>query len=191
MHPTNDPLLAAVGLAKASALCALEGKMAFVTSDTGHLLFADESCLAFIDGGEFILEQDGQIIGASPANQRALEAGLGSPTPIRILFVSNDSNEFALWGATPNAKARLWRGRRIEADQPRLPFGFEAAFNLTPSEASLCQQLIRPGKETDIAAALGLSTETVRTHRKRVYLKLGVTERAGLIHLAWRLSAGL
>jgi len=191
MHPTNDPLLAAIGLAEASDLCALEGKMAFVTSHAGRLLFADESCLAFIDGGQYILEQNGQIIGASPANQRAFEAGLGSPTPSRILFVSNDSNAFALYEVTPNTEARLWRGRWIEADLPRLPSGFEQAFSLTPSEASLCQLLIKPGKETDIAAALGLSTETVRTHRKRVYMKLGMTERAELIHLAWRLSGGL
>lgn len=191
MHPTSDPLLAAMGLADASALCALEGKMAFVTCHAGRLLFADESCLTFIDGGQYILEQNGQIVGASPANQRALEVGLGSTTPSRILFVSNDSNAFALFEVTPNAEARLWRGRRIEADQPRLPSGLEQAFNLTPSEASLCQLLIKPGKETDIAAALGLSTETVRTHRKRVYMKLGVTERAELIHLAWRLSGGL
>jgi len=180
-----------MGLAEVSALCALEGKMVFVTSHTGRLLFADESCLAFLDGGQYILEQNGQIIGASAANQRALDVGLGSPTPIRILFASSDSDAFALYEVTPSAEARLWRGRPIEADQPRLPSGFEQAFNLTPSEASLCQLLIRPGKETDIAAAQGLSTETVRTHRKRVYMKLGVTERAELIHLAWRLSAGL
>lgn len=191
MHPTSDPLLTAMGLAEVSALCALEGKMAFVTSHTGRLLFADESCLAFLDGGQYILEQNGQIIGASPANQRAFEVGLGSPIPIRILFVSSDSDAFALYEVTPNTEARLWRGRPIEADQPRLPSGFEQAFNLTPSEASLCQLLIKPGKETDIAAAQGLSTETVRTHRKRVYMKLGVTERAELIHLAWRLSGGI
>lgn len=191
MHPTDDPLLSAMGLAEASALCVLERKLAFVTSHTGRLLFADESCLTFIEGGQFILEQDGQIIGASAANQRALDVGLGSPDPIQILLVDHATGDFASCNVTPSAEARLWRAFRLEGRQPCLPSGFEQAFNLTPSEASLCQLLIKPGKETDIAKALGLSTETVRTHRKRIYMKLAVTERAELIHLAWRLSGGL
>ena len=191
MHPTDDPLLSAMGLAEASALCVLERKLAFVTSHTGRLLFADESCLTFIEGGQFILEQDGQIIGASPSNQRALEVGLGSPDPVQILLVGQDTGDFASCNVTPSAEARLWRAFRLEGRQPCLPSGFAQAFNLTPSEASLCQQLIQPGKEAVIAKALGLSPETVRTHRKRIYMKLAVTERAELIHLAWRLSGGL
>jgi len=191
MHPTDDPLLSAMGLAEASALCVLERKLAFVTSHTGRLLFADESCLDFIEGGQFILEQDGQIIGASAANQRALDVGLGSPDPVQILLVGHDTGDFASCNVTPSTEARLWRAFRLEGRQPCLPSGFAQAFNLTPSEASLCKLLIQPRKETDLAADLGLSPETVRTHRKRIYMKLGVTERAGLIHLAWRLSTGL
>ena len=194
MDTSGDPLLEALGLSQANELFELEARIAFVTSHTGTLLFANDQGRTFLDLGFFIHEQDGQIAGASPACQQALETGLGAPNPIQILMASADTSAFALCDICPSAEARLWRVRRIGADAsreaPRLAVGFEQAFNLTPSEASLCRHLIKPGRETEIADALRLSLETVRTHRKRIYMKLGVTERAELIRLAWRLSDG-
>ena len=190
MHATSDALLCALGLTQARELFDLEAIMGFVTCHFGRLLFADDSSRAFIEDGQFILDQDGQIMGASPSNQHLIETALGASAPIRFLLVSSQSSDYALCSLTPYAAARLWRVRRVEAETPPVSVGFERAFNLTPSEASLCRLLISSGKEVDIAKALSLSPETVRTHRKRIYMKLGVTERAELIRLAWRLSDG-
>ncbi|WP_306030428.1 PAS and helix-turn-helix domain-containing protein [Stappia sp. MMSF_3263] len=62
------------------------------------------------------------------------------------------------------------------------------AFRLTTREASVAAELAMPARaEEEVAARLGISTNTLRTHRKAVYAKLGVTSRAGLATLAGRL----
>lgn len=62
------------------------------------------------------------------------------------------------------------------------------AFRLTAREASVAAELAVPARaEEEVAARLGISANTLRTHRKVVYAKLGVTSRAGLATLAGRL----
>jgi DNA-binding CsgD family transcriptional regulator len=62
------------------------------------------------------------------------------------------------------------------------------AFRLTAREASVAAELAMPARaEEDVAARLGISANTLRTHRKVVYAKLGITSRAGLATLAGRL----
>ncbi len=48
---------------------------------------------------------------------------------------------------------------------------------LTPGELSVLERLARGGRNHDIAAALHVSTETVRTHVSRILRKLGVRSR--------------
>lgn len=62
------------------------------------------------------------------------------------------------------------------------------AFRLTAREASVAAELAMPARaEEEVAARLGISINTLRTHRKIVYAKLGITSRAGLATLAGRL----
>jgi LuxR family maltose regulon positive regulatory protein len=62
------------------------------------------------------------------------------------------------------------------------------AFRLTAREAAVAAELAVPAREEDeIAARLGVSVNTLRTHRKAVYAKLGIASRAGLATLVGRL----
>jgi DNA-binding CsgD family transcriptional regulator len=54
-------------------------------------------------------------------------------------------------------------------------------FGLTPAEASVARQLVEGGGGAEqIAETLGISIETVRTHVRRLYVKLGVNGREQL-----------
>jgi len=56
----------------------------------------------------------------------------------------------------------------------------EASFALTRREAEVALQLASGATRNQIAAALGISPNTVRAHTEHVFQKLGVTTRAAV-----------
>jgi DNA-binding CsgD family transcriptional regulator len=56
------------------------------------------------------------------------------------------------------------------------------AFGLTPTEGRVTHHLIEGKTADETAEDLGVSLDTVRTHIKRTYAKLGVCSREGLFH---------
>jgi DNA-binding NarL/FixJ family response regulator len=73
---------------------------------------------------------------------------------------------------TADAQARPDAGRQVG---PQL---------LTPREADVLEQLQRGRSNGEIAAALHVGVETVRTHARNIYRKLGVRSRRDLARLA-------
>jgi DNA-binding NarL/FixJ family response regulator len=61
-----------------------------------------------------------------------------------------------------------------------------AHLGLTRREAELLTLLGHGRNPVDIAGELGVSTETVRTHTRNIYRKLGVNDRAAAVAVAWR-----
>lgn len=65
----------------------------------------------------------------------------------------------------------------------------ERVFQLTPREAEVALQLASGATRKDIAAALGISPNTVRAHTEHVFQKLGVSTRAAVGPAIQRLRA--
>ncbi len=65
---------------------------------------------------------------------------------------------------------------------------FERAFGLTPREAQVCLLLVAGHADERIAAALGISYWTVRTHLRKVFIKVGVANRVELTRVLMTLS---
>ena len=61
-----------------------------------------------------------------------------------------------------------------------------AHLGLTRREAELLTLLGQGKNPVDVAGELGVSSETVRTHTRNIYRKLGVSDRAAAVSLAWR-----
>ena len=60
-------------------------------------------------------------------------------------------------------------------------YGFDAGFfQISPREAEVMEHLRSGRSNAEIAQALHLSIETVRTHARRIYRKLGVKTRREL-----------
>ena len=80
---------------------------------------------------------------------------------------------------------RHWRKRtsRIETVQSPLQLALARLGGpaLSPRENDVVLQLVAGDGEKEIAASFGVGIETVKTHRKRAYHKLGVTTRVELL----------
>jgi DNA-binding NarL/FixJ family response regulator len=61
-----------------------------------------------------------------------------------------------------------------------------AHLGLTRREAELLTLLGQGRNPADVARDLGVSAETVRTHTRNIYRKLGVNDRAAAVAVAWR-----
>jgi DNA-binding CsgD family transcriptional regulator len=59
----------------------------------------------------------------------------------------------------------------------------EQAFGLTPREAQVCLLLVAGRTDDQIAATLGISYWTVRTHLRKVFVKFEVSSRVELTRL--------
>ena len=72
--------------------------------------------------------------------------------------------------------------RGLHVLPPVDPAAFEAAGPdvLTPREADVLEQIQAGRSNAEIAHTLGVSIETIRTHARRVYRKLGVSTRREL-----------
>lgn len=74
----------------------------------------------------------------------------------------------------------------ISTDQPRSDYlwaDFGGLFGLTPSEVEVVKLLIAGQRAEEAATSLGISLETVRTHIRRAYVKLGINSREQLFAL--------
>jgi DNA-binding CsgD family transcriptional regulator len=85
--------------------------------------------------------------------------------------VATATATWVLVSARPNAKARL----------KSLTDRLARRFNLSPSEHRELEHLARGLAIKDSAKVLGLSPETVRVRRKRVYRKMGLTGHEQLL----------
>ena len=90
----------------------------------------------------------------------------------------------AYWfGPTDGAEQTRLIGITIERRVPRAVAMFRKLEDLplTSREKQLCLLLARDQPGRDLADAMGLASSTVTTHKRRIYAKLGVHSRAGLI----------
>lgn len=86
----------------------------------------------------------------------------------------------------------LWAGRRLTpAPRPAIFARNEAAIRslgLSPRECEILDLLASGRSNKELARALGISPNTVKTHIARVYEKLGVQKRVQAIETARRLA---
>ncbi|GGE86209.1 helix-turn-helix transcriptional regulator [Stappia taiwanensis] len=77
---------------------------------------------------------------------------------------------------------------RLDGPLPNLERRLHSAFNLTRRESTVAALLTQPLREAELAATLGISVNTLRTHRKNIYAKLEVASRNELSLLLARLA---
>ncbi len=203
------------GLALLLALLERQGRAAFIIGQQARILAANAIArkLTRVSGGlpttsgpdgqrlEFVHPQAQQAFavawrqlhGSAPEPVAfVIPAGCGPACPVyaelqRVPGRSGDGEQAATQAALLLVLTLLDPGlpdTRITALREKL----RLAFRLTAREASVAAELAMPARaEEEVAARLGISINTLRTHRKVVYAKLGVTSRAGLATLAGRL----
>jgi DNA-binding CsgD family transcriptional regulator len=91
-------------------------------------------------------------------------------------------------GSTYSAVAALFVSRvRQYASSP--PEVIARRYKLTPMELRVLLAIVEVGGVPDVAEALGVSTETVKTHLGRIYGKTGVNRQAELVKLVMKFTS--
>ncbi len=136
--------------------------------------------------------------GANSRLQQALDAARPNQEPLSrsIPVPANEAHQAAVIHVLPVRGAAfdvlggarhiivLTQGRHTSYPDPGL---LSSLFDLTPAEARLAGALTRQQTLAEYGAATGVSSNTVKTHLKRVFEKTGVRRQSELI----RLLAGL
>ena len=86
----------------------------------------------------------------------------------------------------------VWLGMRLTPGAAAEPFTRNdraiASLGLTPRECEVLERLARGEPNKEIARAMGLSPNTVKTHVANIYAKLGVSGRGKAVDAARALS---
>jgi DNA-binding CsgD family transcriptional regulator len=181
------------------------GAAAFVCDGFGLVKSLTPAAEAAVWRGPLRLKA-GKLSASCPADTAALDAAireavsgvLSLSSSARRTFVVRDADEpevfevvevaplprktFAL-GFEPRAVVTV---RRRPGDDAELSQLLRAAFGLTGAEAAVVSRLAAGQAREDIAAARGVSLDTVRMQIKRVFAKMGVRREAELFALIGR-----
>jgi DNA-binding CsgD family transcriptional regulator len=93
-------------------------------------------------------------------------------------------------GATYTAVAAVFL-HKAALDAPSPPEVIAKTYRLTPTELRVLLAVVEVGGIPDVADALGISAETVKTHLGHVYAKTGVNRQADLVKLVAGFSSPL
>ncbi len=131
-----------------------------------------------------------QALGDRTAAADAAEAALAAAEPDRLIFPFAMYNAGELLDALPHHQTAhsalladvvdLLRGTRPRIDRQRLPHPEE----LSPSELRVLRFLPTNLTRPDIALSLHVSVNTVNTHIRSIYSKLGASDRSSAVRQA-------
>jgi DNA-binding CsgD family transcriptional regulator len=80
---------------------------------------------------------------------------------------------------------------KASLDTPAPPEVMARTYRLTPTELRILLAIVEVGGVPEVAEAIGISTETVKTHLGRVYAKTGTRRQADLVKLVAGFSSPL
>lgn len=157
--------------------------------DERRVLQANRAAHARLQAGETLTELRGRLV-AGGADREAFEADWAAmcadPAGTGRAFALRRNGESAglLLDATAldEAGERIWLLRLAEtvASRPRLAAGWRLQFALTASECRVGLALLEHGDAVSVAAALGVTGNTVRSHLKTMFAKTGTHSQAAL-----------
>jgi DNA-binding CsgD family transcriptional regulator len=165
---------------------ALEEAARLLVTDTLILLWANGAARCAFDAATDLALREGVL----STTQRSAQSSL-------MRFVEDcDESVSTLCLPCENGSGHLLlRGRRLgsDADNSYVGISFhrsidfaarfadvETGFQLTRSEDKVLQKMLEGMTADEIAADIRLSIETIRSHIRNIYVKVGVTSREGL-----------
>ncbi len=139
---------------------------------------------------DLLLVDAGARAGNQGALIRALRAGGFSG---RIVFVTSGARPDEILaalreGLDAGGGALAAQASRPAVARPDVARPALARPSLTPREGEVLELLSTGASYAEIGRELGIRTNTVRTHIRSLYDKLGVENRAEAINLAWSLG---
>jgi DNA-binding CsgD family transcriptional regulator len=168
-----------------------------IAESAGKLLWLSDGAEKLIAESECIGIKDGKLFGRTRHSDRLLEALLGDVQPGSghvdqlLARAANELPELFIQACSCSRRGSrrgavaltLRRLNRKIADIPNLI----RLYGLTPTEQQVARMIIQGRSVNEIAAELNKSVLTVRTHIKRMYVKMDVGTKEQLFSTVIRL----
>jgi DNA-binding CsgD family transcriptional regulator len=157
---------------------------AIVTS-AGMLLWISTATMAMLEGPSPFHLANGRLTGRNPIIDERLSWILSTVGEQIHCWPVDDAGAWVVWAQRIGAKEPGCIGLRIRRCGQAPAFtALAEARRLTPAEGRIISMMLSGGETAGIAAALDISVETLRTHVKHAYRKVGVTSRGELFAAA-------
>lgn len=161
-----------------------ERRARLIVTPAGDALWISAAARALIDAGSPLHIQGGRLTGTTPQISERLQSLLASVDASAPCWVLEE-RDAVIWAQQIETVGPVRIGLTIRPIKEELEITALAdARQLTAAEARVVGMMLGGAETGRIAQALDISVETLRTHVKHVYRKLGVNSRGGLFATA-------
>ncbi|MDQ8757999.1 LuxR C-terminal-related transcriptional regulator [Sphingosinicella sp. LHD-64] len=161
----------------------LEPQPHLVCTRALELVWANEAGRAALAAGDDLRLSDGIIVARAQVHQQALAAfvkGCEAVLSTLALPAADGDGHLLLRGRQIGGVDRIGLTFLRTTSFRALHADVERAFRLTPSEYRVLLRMIDGHTAEEIAGATRLSIETVRSHIRHIYAKMGVASREAM-----------
>jgi DNA-binding CsgD family transcriptional regulator len=152
------------------------------------ILAANPNAVQEFQRGDFLLNYEGVLQGATAKIDEAMRDGFCCPSKsVLTVWRSEKGEQLAAIKIERTERFLSLTLRRNVDDGNEASIRIGAAHDLTRAEERVLDLILHNDSADDIAESLGISVETARTHRKRIYAKIGVNGRPALMAYVARL----
>ena len=151
---------------------------------SGEVLWVSAAAQETLARGAPLLVQDGWLTGASQQHTSHLKLLLKSVTSAAPCWFLEEDDAL-IWGQHIEAEGEACIGLTLRPTRENFDVSALAeARRLTTAEARILSMMLSGIEGARIAEVLEISVETLRTHVKHIYRKLGVNSRGSLFAMA-------
>jgi len=165
-----------------------EGSARVLVDDTLRICWMSRSAQSLMSGPNSLLIRNGHIRTRENRFDRQLQeliAGASQRVSTCCVHDAKAGEHLVLIAVRLSAPSDNMIGLTLERADGDFPFhlaDLPSAFGLTRTESRVAHNLVGGRTAEQTAEDLGVSLETIRTHIKRAYAKLGVSSREGFFH---------
>jgi DNA-binding CsgD family transcriptional regulator len=175
----------------------------FLVDAAGRIVHANAAGHARLAAGDILKSAGGRLSANEPEADRLLhetfaaagkgDAALGT-RGIAVPLIAGDGERHVAHALPLTSGARRRAGiayaattalfvHKAALDTPSPPETIAKTYRLTPTELRVLLAIVEVGGVPEVAGALGVSSETVKTHLGRLYVKTGASRQADLVKL--------
>jgi DNA-binding CsgD family transcriptional regulator len=166
----------------------VDGRARVLVDDALRVCWINPSAESLINGPDSLLIRNGHIRTRENRFDRQLRELIDHATSQMSTCCLRDAKSgehLVLTAVRLSEPSEEMVGLTVQRANENFPFrlaDLHAAFGFTETEGRVAYQLMCGHTAEETSQELGVSLETVRTHIKRAYAKLGVSSREGFFH---------
>lgn len=161
-----------------------ERQARLVTAPDGEVLWISAAARTRLEADASLSIRDGWLTGATHDTSQRLRSLLGAVSSAAPCWLSEDDGT-VIWAQYIQSSGAGCVGLTFRYPGEGLDVGALAEIRqLTGAQTRILGLMLRGTDAAEIAVSLDISVETLRTHVKHVYRKLGVKNRGALFAMA-------